>query len=110
MDKTIARNSFCVVFIENRKARSVVTNQTVKGRKPEITVRRLRDSADAVLRQSVVGRKRIKTILRRSCLNKQQKRAQNFRKKPKADKEPVFLTQKQRNLQQATGRNKKSRK
>ena len=64
-DETIARKIFMIAFIKNRETHAVKTHQTVKCREPNITVRRLRNRINRILRQPVVRRPRIETILRR---------------------------------------------
>ena len=50
---------------QNRKPHAVKPRQTVKSRQPQITVAGLNYSINRILRQPVVRRPRIETILRR---------------------------------------------
>ena len=61
--ETVIYNAFGITFVKSCKANSIKSNQPVKGRKPEIAVRRLRNFAQTVLRQTIIRRPGIKTIL-----------------------------------------------
>ena len=62
--KTSGRQIFRGAVIENRKSRAVKTHKAAKHREAEITVAGLQNRIDRVLRQAVVGRPRVKAILR----------------------------------------------
>lgn len=63
LGKAVVDNTFRIAFIKGRKTQPVESDETVKGRKPQISVRRLRNLADAVLRQTVIRRPGVKAIL-----------------------------------------------
>ena len=63
----IAAEAFRVVFIEDVETHAVVAHQPVERRKPQVTVARLRNVIDAVLRQTIVSRPFIEAVLRQGA-------------------------------------------
>src|SRR5262249_10807477 len=61
--KAIGVDAFRVGFVEDLEALTVVANQPVRRRQPEVAVAGLQNSVDGVLRQAVVGVQYFEAIL-----------------------------------------------
>ena len=54
---------FCIAFVERGKSNAVKPYEAVKGRKPKISIRCLRDLSHPVLRQPVICVPEVETVL-----------------------------------------------
>lgn len=81
--QTIVRQIRRIALIEHREPHAVETHQYVVRRQPQITVRSLRDGSHRILRQTVIRRPLIETILRRRAADKEENRRENQKTKLK---------------------------
>src|SRR6185369_1621914 len=67
-EATIIVYTWSVALVEDGEPHSVVTHQTIAGCDPQVSITRLEDVVDRVLRQAIIGRPRVECVFAATAL------------------------------------------